>query len=133
SQPASVWLYPALTVTALLPAVNTGRAGAAGGATYADRGPVVTLAPTVIWLAPSSPAIVRSRSVMTGASSTSPTPARESAPAVNEFVAPAATPRCPPMTLLRSPMLTERAASRANWVTGGTGTVSAAAAPSPSG
>jgi len=94
---------------------------------------VTTLTPTLIVVAPISPAFVRSRSVMTGASNTSPTPTRESLPVVIELVAPAATPRSPPTTLLRSPMLTVRDASTANWVTVGTGTVRAAVEFSPSG
>src|SRR6185503_705267 len=105
--------------------------GAAGGATYAERGPVTTLTPTLIVLAPISPALVRSRNVITGASNTSPTPTRESVPVVIELVAPAATPRSPPVTLLRSPMLAVRAASTANCVTFGTGTVRGANVPLP--
>ena len=112
-------------MTAVVPTVNAAMAGAAGGATYAERGPVTTLVPTLIVLAPISPAVVRSRRVMTGASRTSPTPTLESKPVVSEFVAPAATPRSPPLTWLRSPTLTVRLASTANCVTGGTGTVSA--------
>src|SRR6185436_18722932 len=95
--------------------------------------PVTTLAPTLIVLAPISPAVVRSRSVITGASSTSPTPTRESIPVVIVLPAPAAMARSPPTTLLRSPTLTVRAAITAYCGTVGTGTVNAADARSPSG